>query len=424
MRDNCAMSMFTADQEGTRATLRRLIQLRWWLLAGAAAAIVGVPAGLGIPLPLAPLLAALALLAAFNAHAARRLSAGETLTRQMLAMQVGVDLVVLGVLLFLSGGGANPLVSLLLLPVAAAALILPPLWASGIAVAAVAIYSFLALWFVPLQVGDAQRATSLHLAGMWLTFVVSTLLIAWLILRMTASLRSRDAALAQAREQALRDERVVALGALAAGAAHELGTPLATIAVLAEELAADPAMPEAAREDLALLRSQVAACKSIVTRLADRAGAARLEGARAVEADRWMQQAVARWQATRPRASCALTVAGSAPAPQIAVDETLEQALANLLNNAANACGEPVQLRLDWNREALTAEVVDRGPGFPASVLAQAGRAPLDSTTGGAGIGLLLASAAVSRLGGRLRLENRGGAVARIELPLAGTAFP
>ncbi len=410
----------TADQENTRATLRRLIQLRWWLLAGAAAAVVAVPAWLDIPLPLAPLLAALALLAAFNANAARRLASGETPTQRALAFQIGVDLVVLGVLLFLSGGGANPLVSLLLLPVAAAALILPPPWAAGIAAAAVALYSFLAEWFVPLQIGDPRRATSLHLAGMWLTFVVSVILIAWLIVRMTASIRRRDAALAAAREQALRDERVVALGALAAGAAHELGTPLATISVLAEELAADASLPAAARQDVALLREQVAACKAIVTRLADRAGAARLEGARAVAADRWIQEAVARWQSTRPRASCALTIAGAAPAPQIAVDETLEQALANLLNNAANASNDPVQLRLDWSREALTAEVADHGPGFPAPVLAQAGRAPLASTTGGAGIGLLLAFAAVGRLGGRLRLENRGGAVARIELPLGG----
>ncbi|HEX8961467.1 MAG TPA: ATP-binding protein, partial [Rhodocyclaceae bacterium] len=226
-----------------------------------------------------------------------------------------------------------------------------------------------------------------------------------------------------AREQALRDERVVALGALAAGAAHELGTPLATIAVIAEELESEPALPEAARQDLILLRQQVANCKSIVTRLADRAGAARLEGARAVAVDAWVREAVARWQATRPRASCAFTVAGIPPAPHIAADETLEQALANLLNNAATAGGEAVELRLDWDGVRVTAEVADRGPGFPSPVLAGAGRGPLASTTGGAGIGLMLSCAAVERLGGRLSLENRGGAVARIELPL-GSATP
>src|SRR5512142_3282361 len=171
MRDNRhPMPMSLADQESTRVTLRRLIQLRWWLLAGAAAIVAAVPAGLGIPLPLLPLFAALGLQAAFNAHAARRLAAGEVLTRQALAFQVAVDLVALGVLLFLTGGGANPLVSLLLLPVAVAALILPPSWAAAIAAAAIGAYSFLSVWYLPLQVTDPRRATSLHLAGMWLTF--------------------------------------------------------------------------------------------------------------------------------------------------------------------------------------------------------------------------------------------------------------
>ncbi|MDD5249138.1 MAG: ATP-binding protein [Rhodocyclaceae bacterium] len=409
------------DRESTRATLRRLVHLRWILLAASLVAILVVPAWLDIPLPLLPLLLALALLAVFNALAARRLQREATLTPQALGVQLGVDLVVLGVLLFLTGGGANPLVSLLLLPVAAAALILPWPWVAGIAGGAIALYSFLAVWFVPLRIADAQRATSLHLAGMWLTFVVSVILIAWLIVRMTALIRSRDAALAAAREQALRDERVVALGALAAGAAHELGTPLATMAVIAGELANEPGLPAAVGEDLALLRRQVAACKAIVTSLAERAGAARLEGARAVAADRWAAEVVERWQATRPRASCTVAIAGPVPAPQIAVDATLEQALANLLNNAANASPEPIALRLAWNEHTLSAEVADRGPGFPAQVLAQAGRAPLLSTTGGAGIGLLLAHAAVSRIGGKLTLENRGGGIARIELPLAGS---
>jgi hypothetical protein len=107
-------------------------------------------------------------------------------------------------------------------------------------VLAVALYTLLMWQFLPLAVADAERAARLHLAGMWLTFVVSAAMIAWFVARMTASIRERDSRLAAAREQALRDERVVALGALAAGAAHELGTPLATIAVLVGELEQDP----------------------------------------------------------------------------------------------------------------------------------------------------------------------------------------
>ena len=410
----------TADDD-TLATLWRLVRLRWFLLAGELAAILAVPALLGIPLPTLPLLLVLLLLAGFNGLAARRLRQAAAMSPQALCLQIVIDLVALGVLLFLTGGAANPLVSLLLLPVAAAALILPWPWAAASAACAIALYSCLAVWFVPLSIADAGRATSLHLAGMWLTFVVSVILIAWLIVRMTASIRARDAALATAREQALRDERVVALGALAAGAAHELGTPLATMTVIAGELEREPALPAEARADLAVLRQQIAACKEIVTGLAARAGAARLEGARAVAVDAWLDGLLARWRATRPRAACFLDAAGQSPAPRIVVDATLEQAVVNLLNNAADTGADEIEATLAWNDGIITIEILDHGAGFTPQVLAQAGRAPLASGSGGAGIGLLLTQAAVDRIGGRLALTNRsgGGASARIELPLA-----
>jgi two-component system sensor histidine kinase RegB len=420
--DNFAPMMPPADLEDALITLWRLVWLRWLLLAGALAAVVAVPPLLGIPLPTAPLLLVIGVLGVFNAGVMRRLRRAEVQSHAALALQVSVDLVALGVLLFLSGGAANPLVSLLLLPVASAALILSWPWAAGIAAAAITLYSLLAVWFVPLQIADVERATRLHLAGMWLTFVVSVVLIAWLIVRMTASIRARDAALARAREQALRDERVVALGALAAGAAHELGTPLATIAVIAGELERESELSAAAREDLQLLRQQVAACKEIVTRLASRAGVDRAQGAQAQPADRWLDALLARWRATRPGAACFLACLPVAAAPRIVVDETLEQGVVNLLNNAANSDGDEIEVLLDWNAVQLTIDVLDRGPGFPAQVLMQAGSGPLPSATGGAGIGLLLTQAAIGRLGGRLLLTNRttGGGSARIELPLAG----
>jgi two-component system sensor histidine kinase RegB len=404
-----------------RATLHRLVRLRWFLLGGGFAAVFAVPALLDVPLPTLPLLLCLGVLAGFNVLARRRLHIGETLAPQALALQIGVDLVALGALLFLSGGAANPLVSLLLLPVAAAALTLPPPWAIAIAASAVALYSLLAVSYLPLHVADAERAARLHLSGMWLTFVVSVVLVTWLILRMTASIRARDAALAAAREQALRDERVVALGALAAGAAHELGTPLATMAVIAGELECEPGLSADARTDVTLLRRQISACKDIVTGLAERAGAARLEGARAVAGDAWLADVLAVWHAARPDAACTFTVAGSGPAPKIVVDATLDQAVANLLNNATEAGGGEVAMHLDWSAGRLSLDILDHGSGFPAQVLAQAGHAPLPSGSGGAGIGLLLAHAAVARLGGILSLSNRpeGGARARMELPLA-----
>lgn len=425
MGDNPSpMPTSAADLDDTHATLRRLVLLRWILLAGCLATIGLVPTWLEIPLPMAPLLLVIALLASFNGLTARRQRRGMVATTPALSLQVTADLVALGVLLFLTGGASNPLVSLLLLPVAAAALILPWHLAAGIAGFAIVLYSFLAEWFVPLRIADAGRATSLHLAGMWLTFVVSVVLVSWLIIRMMASIRARDAALAAAREQALRDERVVALGALAAGAAHELGTPLATMAVIAGELERESGLTPSQREDIALLRRQIAACKGIVTSLADRAGAARLEGVRAVAADRWLAELVAAWRAQGAPRPCPLSMRGTMPAPDIVVDTTLEQALVNLLNNAAQAGADAVEVVLAWDDKLLSIEVLDRGGGFPEAVLAQAGRAPLVSTTGGTGIGLMLARAAIERVGGKLILGNRagGGGCARVELPFVGAA--
>ena len=176
-------------------------------------------------------------------------------------------------------------------------------------------YSALMVFYVPLPLSDATRATRLHLLGMWLTFAVSALMIAWFVLRMTRLIRLRDAELAATREQALRDERIIAIGTLAAGAAHELGTPLGTMALLAGELARDPQLPDAAREDIALLRQQIVACKEIITGLSRRAGAERLENPGIQPVDRWLDAVRQRWHAVRPQAQSRLETSGAQPAP-------------------------------------------------------------------------------------------------------------
>lgn len=400
--------------------LLRLVRLRWFILVGEAVAVLAAPALLDVPLPSALLLTVLAVLAVFNALAGRRARTAAVIESPELFMQTAADMVGLAVLLFFTGGAANPLVSLLLLPVTMAALTLPWRYAAGAAVLAVGCYSVLTVQFLPLPIADPVRATNLHLAGMWLTFVFSVALIVWLIVRMTASIRERDAQLATAREQALRQERVVALGALAAGAAHELGTPLATMAVIAGELERDARLGVEAQADLAVLREQIAACKGIISGLAERAGAGRLEGAQGVQADRWLAAVVDRWRLLRPVAHCRLDIRGLAPAPTVVVETTLEQGVLNLLNNAANVGHETV-IAVDWDRTWLRIEVADDGPGFPAEVLHRAGRAPLPAHANGSGIGLFLTYAAVERLDGRIALENppTGGGLVKIELPLA-----
>jgi two-component system sensor histidine kinase RegB len=365
--------------------------------------------------------AVILLMAVFNAYLAWRARGEEAVTASELCAQLCVDLAALAILLYLSGGASNPLISLLLVPVAVAALSLPGRLTAAVTLLAIALYSLLMWRFLPLAVGDAERAARLHLGGMWLTFVVSAAMIAWFVARMTASLRERDQRLAAAREQALRDERVVALGALAAGAAHELGTPLATMAVVIGELEREVGFDATAREDLALVREQINLCKGIISGMAARAGTQRPEQLGARDARVWLRGVQARWQALRPRAGSRLEVAAGDGAPLIVADATLEQALRNLLDNAADASAADVGIHLAWDAAHLTIAISDGGPGFPDGVLRQGGRQPLATPGGGAGIGLLLAFSAIERLGGRVVLENPpgGGGRASVELPLA-----
>ena len=406
------------NKEG-QENLRRLLLMRWLAVAGWLALIAAARLMLDIELPLVPMLAIIALLAGFNLATRRRLTRGGAVTDSELFAQLGVDITALTLLLFFSGGGANPLVSLYLPTIAIAAVVLPGRFAWCVVALSVAAYSLLVFWNIPLPVADAERATRLHLAGMWLIFVASAALIAWFVARMAAAIRSRDLQLAAAREEALRNERVIALGSLAAGAAHELGTPLATMAILAGELGRNAGLPPETQEDLALLRQQVEHCKGIITGLAARAGQVRAEGGRAVALDRWLEQVIARWRQLRPHAAAKVSLRGTA-APMIVGEATLEQALLNLFNNAADADGGEVGINADWDEGCLRIEIGDRGPGFDEKVLLQAGHDFITTRAEGAGIGLFLAHAAVERLGGRIVLAGRegGGAVTRVELPL------
>lgn len=414
------MSFISRTANGTDqlANLRRLIAVRWGALALMAALILLLPDALAIPLPTAPLLAIIGITALFNSAALWRARRADSAAPVELFSQLLVDIAALSALVFFSGGATNPLVSLLLPPVAIAALTLPVRCVLAVGLAAVAAYSALMVFYVPLPMSDATRATRLHLLGMWLTFAISALMIAWFVVRMTRLIRVRDAELAARREQALRDERIMAIGTLAAGAAHELGTPLATMSLIAGELAHVPQLPATVRDDIDLLRQQIAACKEIITGLSRRAGAERLENPGIQPVDRWLDALRQRWHALRPQAQSRLEVTGAQPAPAVVADPRLEQAILNLLNNAASASVESIDIRLGWTAERIAIEIHDSGPGFPAGVLTQGGRVEFPAHEHGSGIGLMLTRSAIEQIGGHLLLLNppAGGALARLEL--------
>lgn len=408
--------------ERTRDSLRRLILGRWLVLAGLALAALLMPPLLGIALPTPAILAILLLAAAYNglsAYRLRRESASAPSSSNDLLVQLIFDMATLSAVVFFSGGATNPLISLLLPPVAIAALALPGRLVALVGGLSIVAYSLLMRFYLPLSVSDASQAAQLHLLGMWLTFAVSAMIIGWLIVRMTAEIRARDADLAAAREQALRDEGMLAMGTLAAGAAHELGTPLATISLLAGELASDSSLPAPLREDIGLIRQQVSQCKEIITGLSRRAGMERLENATLQPADQWLETLRQHWHAARPLVQSRLQCLGEGAAPRLVADPRLEQAVLNLLNNAANASNAPIALRLDWGDGHIRIDILDQGPGFPPGIIAHGGRASFPAHAGGSGVGLMLTCNAVEQLGGTLSLSNpaAGGALVSIELP-------
>jgi two-component system sensor histidine kinase RegB len=241
---------------------------------------------------------------------------------------------------------------------------------------------------------------------------------------MAASLRERDRELAQARERALRDQHVLTLGTMAAGAAHQLGTPLSTMAVMLQELGRDHSDDAGLATDLSLLRRQVDACKAIISDLVASAGQSRSEGGNIQPLDAVLQAAADGWRVLRPGVEVEMRLEGPRPAPLILADRSVSQTLTTLLDNAADASPEGMVLQARWTAVDLYVEITDRGAGVRPEVLHVAGRSAHSTKGEGRGVGLLIANAALERLGGRVTLSNRpgGGARTTMELPLAALA--
>jgi len=346
-----------------------------------------------------------------------------------LFVQLLGDIAALTLLFYFTGGYSNPLVWMYLLPLAIAAVTLPPRLVWAITALATACYSALVFFHAPLSHLHVNNLVGVgldtHLAGMWLGFIVSALLVAGFVSRIGQNLRENDRLIAEAREQVLESERMLALGALAAATAHELGTPLATMAVLAGELSDEHADNPALAQDLALLRKEIGRCKEILSSLAASAGQMRSEGASSIALDDFLSEILQRWRDTRPALQFDCELQGVTPAPHIAADRTLGQALVNLLDNAADASPEHIEMHGGWDAAELRIDIRDFGRGLTPDIAARAGM-PFFTTKQekGMGIGLYLARTILGRHGGNVNLEShaQGGTLTRIRLPLTGLA--
>ena len=342
--------------------------------------------------------------------------------------QLLVDIFALTALLYFSGGSTNPFISLYLLPLTIAAAILPWRYTWAIAGITITCYTILLFEYIPLPHDHSDDHSThvmefnLHVSGMWLTFVLSTVLIAWFVVKMSVSIRERDNDLAQAREQALRNEQIIALGTLAAGAAHELGTPLSTMAVIAGELQQEYLQNEEFQNNISILRSQIAHCKQTLTQLLANAGQARTEDGNSQSVDYFLKQVLDKWQLIRPSTKFSYQWHGVQPAPLIMNTQLLSQSILNLLNNAADASIDQVRIKSQWDQHTLDLEIHDDGEGLTGEAAQRAGEAFFTTKAPGQGfgIGLFLANANIERFGGNVRLFNHpeGGACIHVTLPL------
>ena len=341
------------------------------------------------------------------------------------ALQLSLDTLVLALLLYLAGGYTNPFVSLFLLPLVVTASILPQIYTWLMAALTIVSYTMLMFYYRPFPQPHMHGMAhsnefSLHVLGMWFSFLLSAGLIVLFVVRMANSLRERDHALADAREKALHDEHLVALGTLATGAAHELGTPLSTMAVLANDLKYDHADDPDVLKKAEIFRTQIESCKAIISEISASAGSARGEGGGSVAIDDYLTETVNQWQIIRPQAKARLDIQGLTPAPHILTDKTLTQAIINIFNNAADASIEEIEIEAHWDHEQLTLMVRDHGPGLDDAVLEKAGTAFFTTKTDGHGLGIYLAKSVLDRYKGSLELTNleQGGAQVRMVLPL------
>lgn len=400
-----------------------LIRLRWSMVAGQLATILGVRFLLGMSLPLQPLLVIIGLEVASNVAAAA-LGRRRPARQAWMAGVMACDVVMCTGLLFFTGGPANPFSFLYLVQIALAAATLKGVWTWALTALALACSAVLFLWHRPLPVSH-ELYMDLHLRGMWVAFGVAASFIVTFLLRIRRALSQREAELAASRKLAARQERLASLATLAAGAAHELSTPLGTIAVVMTELqrrAAALGADAEAMDDLRLVRGQVDRCRAILERMSTDAGETIGEGPVATPLDALIDGALA----DLPAAAPVRRSVGSGPGRwRVRVPpRAFGQALRGLVKNAQEASppGTPVSVAVRDEEGTIAVEVSDQGPGIPASVLERVGE-PFFTTkpTGkGMGLGVFLARTTLERLGGNVRITSSpAGTRALIVLPAA-----
>lgn len=407
-----------------------LVRLRWAAFAAQALTVLVVERLLDVPLPTAAMFLVIALGAGTNVACELLGRSERTIAEHHLGLAMVVDVLALSALLYLSGGPANPFSFLYLVQIALAAVVLPPRWTWALVALSMAASAVLFVANHPLAMPPSARTHEdhmrWHLQGMWVAFGVAAAFIVYFLMRVVRALAEREHELARTQARAARQERLAALATLAGGAAHELATPLGTIATVAKELERQlSSQPQAVHEDLVLLRSQVDRCRAIIDQMSVHAGEMTGEGLEPVTLGELCAAATAGLPAS-PAVRTEVSGASAVPLPRRAVAQALRVLVANAQD--ASSAGGDVVVRAALEQGAIVVEVEDHGAGMSAEVLARVGE-PFFTTKSpgrGMGLGLFLARAVIEQLGGSLELDSRvgRGTTARVALPVAAVTPP
>jgi two-component system sensor histidine kinase RegB len=405
--------------------MQQLIQLRWIAVFGQVVTILVAYYVLGVSLPLHQMLVVLACLAAFNAASQLRWRAHHAVTNAELFIALLVDVGMLTAQLYLSGGATNPFVFVYLLQVILAAVLLDSWSTWTIAGVTSVCFALLALFAPPLRlpIAPGQGLSGPYVLGLLVCFALIASLVVVFITRIERNLRRRDARLAELRQRDAEEEHIVRMGLLATGAAHELGTPLATMSVILGDWQHMPLVQRNAdiRAEVTEMEAQLHRCKAIVSGILLSAGEARGESSERTSVIQFLDQVVGQWRSTRPVASMIYENRFGHDLP-IVSDAAIKQMIHNVLDNALEASPDWLMFEATRHGHDLVLTCTDAGPGFDPRILAQFGK-PYQSTKGrpGGGLGLFLVVNVARTLGGSVQARNKpeGGALLTINLPLA-----
>lgn len=415
-----------------RSNLKRLCLLRATLLLIAAVALIVLVQWFHWPLPTAPLSGILLALTLITLISLWRALQPQPVTEWTLFYQLVIDLVGVGALLYCSGGAGNPFVTWFLVPITISAATLSRWPAWSITALAIGLYSLLLNVYLPLNpishsagsMHHSAMAGGDHLTGMWMSFVLSALLITVFVQGMATALREREQRLNQVRARHHQDEQLLALAGLAASTAHEMGTPLNSLQLLTEELASLSTDADQS-QTIHIMGEQLSICRQTLNKLSHSAREYSQDADRVIPLSEWIAQIDERWQLLRPQQPLDIIWHERSERSErdtlIHMRPGLQHSVISLINNAADAAIDKLQLTVFTEEQRLRLWIEDDGPGLPNEVL-QGEDFFSSKADRGLGLGLFLSEATIARYGGQLSWHSReqGGTRVELELNMSG----